>query len=107
MLQPPIESAQYTSVQFQKWCAGNNVTQSMGAVGVCWDNAVAENFFSHLKTEFYHHHSFATRLAARTAVMDYIESWYNRQRPNARACHRVPVQALNDYRESGQTGLAA
>lgn len=99
--------AQYTSVQFQKWCAGNNVTQSMGAVGVCWDNAVAENFFSHLKTEFYHHHSFATRLAARTAVMDYIESWYNRQRPNARADHRVPVQALNDYRESGQTGLAA
>lgn len=38
---------------------------------------------------------------------DYIESWYNRQRPNARADHRVPVQAWADYRGAGQTGLAA
>ncbi|GAB3551974.1 hypothetical protein GCM10027404_21890 [Arthrobacter tumbae] len=60
---------QYTSSEFQAWCAGNGVTQSMGKVGVCWDNAVAENFFSHLKTEYYHHHSFASRLAARTGVM--------------------------------------
>ena len=41
---------QYTSAEFQGWGAGNNVTQSMGKVGVCWDNAVAENFLSHLKT---------------------------------------------------------
>ncbi|WP_157691315.1 IS3 family transposase [Brevibacterium sandarakinum] len=107
VLQPPIESAQYTSVQFQQWCAANNVTQSMGAVGVCWDNSVAENFFSHLKTEFYHHHSFATRLAARTAVMDYIESWYNRARPNARAGHLTPVQALGEHRDSDTADLAA
>ncbi|MET3948577.1 transposase InsO family protein [Arthrobacter sp. UYCu512] len=38
----------------------------MGKVGVCWDNAVAENF---------HHHSFTSRLAARTSVQDYIEPW--------------------------------
>lgn len=99
--------AQYTSVQFQQWCAANNVTQSMGAVGVCWDNSVAENFFSHLKTEFYHHHSFATRLAATTAVMDYIESWYNRRRPNARAGHLTPVQALDEHRNADAADLAA
>lgn len=99
--------AQYTSARFQKWCAGNNVTQSMGQVGVCWDNSVAENFFSHLKTEFYHHRSFATRLAARTAVLDYIESWYNRVRPNARAGHRSPLQALNEHHRTGQGDLAA
>lgn len=29
--------AQYTSTEFQDWCAANHVTQSMGAVGVCWD----------------------------------------------------------------------
>ena len=29
--------SQYTSGDFQKWCAGNNVTQSMGEVRVCWD----------------------------------------------------------------------
>lgn len=98
---------QYTSAEFQAWCAGNAVTQSMGKVGVCWDNSVAENFFSHLKTEFYHHHSFATRLAARTAVMDYIESWYNRKRPNVRAGHRTPAVALAAYQTRDQEPQAA
>ncbi|GAB3597913.1 Integrase core domain protein [Corynebacterium faecale] len=81
MLQRPIELAQYTSGEFQKWCAGNKITQSMGVTGVCWDNAVVENFFSHLKTEMYHHYDFKNHLAARTAVMEYIEGWYNRRRP--------------------------
>lgn len=99
--------SQYTSAQFQAWCAGNNVTQSMGEVGVCWDNAVAENFFSHLKTEFYHHERFETRLAARTAVMGYIEVWYNRQRPNARAGYNAPAVAWAQHQGTGQQMLAA
>jgi transposase InsO family protein len=69
---------QYTSGQFQKWCAANRVTQSMGALGVSWDNAVAESFFSHMKTEMFHQQHFNNHLAARTAVMEYIESRYNR-----------------------------
>lgn len=74
--------AQYTSAEVQDWCAANRVTQSMGAVGVCWDNAVAESFFSHLKTEMFHQQAFQNHLAARTAVMEYIEVWYNRRRPH-------------------------
>lgn len=42
-LRRPVESVQYTSEEFQKWCGQNGVTQSRGKVGVCWDNAVAEN----------------------------------------------------------------
>ncbi|WP_249203913.1 IS3 family transposase [Brevibacterium sp. SMBL_HHYL_HB1] len=99
--------AQYTSARFQAWCVGNGVTQSMGKVGVCWDNAVAENFFSHLKTEFYHHESFSTRLEARTAVMEYIEVWYNRKRPNARAGFCAPAVAWAQYQEGDRTYLAA
>lgn len=98
---------QFTSAEFQAWCAGNGITQSMGRTGVCWDNSVAENFFSHLKTEFYHHHSFATRLAARTATMEYIEVWYNRQRPNARAGRCTPAAALAAYQTRDQESLAA
>lgn len=98
---------QYTSDEFQKWCAENSVTQSMGKVGVCWDNAVAENFFSHLKTEFYHHQRFASRLAARTGVMEYIEGWYNRRRPNRRAGGIPPAQAHTTYQTSAQKPLAA
>ena len=107
MLQRPIELAQYTSDEFQTWCGGNKVTQSMGAVGVCWDNAVAENFFSHLKTEFYHHQRFSNRTAARTAVMDYIETWYNRRRPNHRAGGIPPAAALATHKTRGQEPLAA
>jgi len=79
----------------------------MGRTGVCWDNAVAENWFSHFKTEFYHHHSFATHRQADAAIMHYIESWYNRRRPNERADGQPPLQAFIDYQTSGQELLAA
>lgn len=54
------------------WFAGNGIRQSMGATGVCWDNAVAESAFSSLKNEF-DHHCFKTRQEARHGVMRYIE----------------------------------
>lgn len=97
--------SQYTSGAFQQWCAGNNITQSMGETGVCWDNSVAENFFSHLKTEMYHHHDFPNHLAARTAVMEYIESWYNRRRPHSNNQGLPPARALAEYQN--QTNQAA
>ena len=99
--------AQYTSAEFQTWCAGNDITQSMGKVEVCWDKAVTENFFSHLKTEFYHHHSFVSRLAARTGVMDYIEAWHNRKRPNARAGGITPEAALAAHQTRDHQPAAA
>jgi transposase InsO family protein len=99
--------AQFTSVQFQAWCAGNGVTQSMGRTGVCWDNSVAENWFSHFKTEFYHHHRFATHREAEAAVLYYIESWYNRRRPNGRAGGYPPMHAWTEYQTSSQELLAA
>ncbi|EMQ99522.1 integrase catalytic region [Paeniglutamicibacter gangotriensis Lz1y] len=69
----------------------------MGLTGVCWDNSVAENFFSHLKTEMYHHYNFPNHLSARTAVMEYIESWYNRRRPHSNNQGLPPARALAEY----------
>lgn len=86
--------AQYTSEQFHTWCRSNKITQSMGAVGTCWDNAVAESFFSHLKTEMYHQQSFRNHVAARTAVLEYIGSWYNRKRPHSHNNGLSPAAAL-------------
>ncbi len=77
----------------------------MGEVGV-WDNAVAESFFSHLKTEIYHH-DFTNHMAARTAVMEYIESWYNRRRPHANNQGRPPARALAEYQNHDQSEQAA
>ena len=52
----------------------------MSRRGDCWDNAVAESFFATLKVELVHDARWATRAAARTALFDYIEVFYNRQR---------------------------
>jgi transposase InsO family protein len=46
---------------------------SMSRRANCYDNAVAESFFSSLKNELIHHNSFRTRGEARTAIFEYIE----------------------------------
>lgn len=98
---------QYTSREMGKWCRGNQVRQSMGATGVCWDNAVAESLFSTLKNEFYHHHSFTTRQAARRAVMRYIEVFYNRWRPHTNNNGLPPATAMTNFKASQQPLPAA
>ena len=51
----------------------------MSRRGNCYDNAVAESFFSSLKNELIHHSCFKTRDEARTAIFEYVEVFYNRQ----------------------------
>ena len=89
--------AQYTGQPFQDWCAAQGVMQSMGAVGVCWDNAVAESFFATLKSDLASHTSWATRAGARTAVVSYIEGWYNRRRPHQYTDGVPPMVALEGW----------
>ena len=52
----------------------------MSRKGNCYDNAFIESFFSSLKYELVYHHRFATLAQARTAIFDYIETFYNRTR---------------------------
>ncbi|MEJ7900761.1 MAG: integrase core domain-containing protein [Thermomicrobiales bacterium] len=70
------------------------MTQSMGATGVCWDNAVAESFFATLKCDLVAEvGTFATRQDARTWRVRYIEGWYNRRRPHSRNAGLPPLVA--------------
>jgi transposase InsO family protein len=52
----------------------------MSQKGDCWDNAVAESFFHTLKVELIHGKTYITRQEAKTAIFEYIEGFYNRQR---------------------------
>jgi putative transposase len=52
---------QYTSTQLADVADDLGVRLSVGRTGVCWDNAQQESFWSTLKTEHYHRHSFATQ----------------------------------------------
>ncbi len=48
-----------------------------------------------MKTAMYYQHYFDNHLAARTAVMEYIESWYNRRRPHSHNGGLQPAAALH------------
>ena len=102
MLRPLVESGQYTSKEFHQYCQGIQVRTSVGRTGVCWDNAVAESFFSALKNEMFHHQRFPTRARARFAVADYIEVFYNRRRLHSALDYRTPAQALTEFRTAAQ-----
>ena len=92
--------SQYTSKDVQTWATKRKVTLSCGATGVCWDNVVAESFFATLKNEMYYQHRFATRAAARTAVVEYIETYYNRKRLHSTLGYITPIEA---HRAAHQT----
>jgi transposase InsO family protein len=70
----------------------HGMVPGMSRKGDCYDNAVAESFFSNLKNELVQHCDFASREAARAAILDYIEIFYNRQRRHQVLGYVSPVQ---------------
>lgn len=71
---------QYTSLLFGDRCRAIGIRCSMGSVGDCYDNAMAESFFATLECELLARSVFSTLLEARAALFEYIEVFYNRQR---------------------------
>ena len=65
---------------------------SMSRKGDCWDNAVAETFFSMLKKELIYQRKFTTREAARREIFDFIEIFYNRRRLHSYLGYMSPVE---------------
>ncbi|MEH8312040.1 IS3 family transposase [Klebsiella pneumoniae] len=74
------QGSQYGSDDWQRFCRANNLVPSMSRRGNCWDNAVAESFFSSLKKERNRKRIYKTRDLARADIFDYIEVFYNRAR---------------------------
>lgn len=72
--------SQYTSLAFGKRCEAFGIRLSMGTVGDCYDNALAESFFASLECELIDRATFRSHAEARMAVFDYIEAWYNPHR---------------------------
>lgn len=74
------QGSQYGSDDWQRFCRAHGLQPSMSRRGNCWDNAVAESFFSSLKKERIRKRVYKTRELARADVFDYIEVFYNRTR---------------------------
>uniref|UniRef100_UPI0012FA1A2A IS3 family transposase n=1 Tax=Nocardia brevicatena TaxID=37327 RepID=UPI0012FA1A2A len=87
----------YTSYDFGKKLKRMDMRQSVGRTGVCWDNSMAESFFGTLKNEWLHRTTFETRDQARRAIVDYIETFYNRKRLHSGLGYKAPLQVHADY----------
>jgi len=74
------QGCQYTSIAFGKRCKEAGVRPSMGSVGDAYDNAMCESFNATLECELLARHSFPTHRAAKLAIFDYIEGFYNTRR---------------------------
>lgn len=84
--------SQYACRAYTDFLATRGITPSMSRKGNCWDNAVAESFFSTLKTEIDPGHVWKNRNQARTAIFEYIETWYNLRRRHSTNRYLSPIE---------------
>lgn len=84
--------SQYTSGDFRKLLKEHKALQSLSRPRQCWDNAVAESFFSTLKEELVYRSTFPTRAVARAAIFEFIEVFYNRSRLHSTLGNLTPAE---------------
>ncbi len=82
----------YAAARYRRALARRGIVASMSRAGDCWDNAVAESFFSTLKSELVGLERYATRTATTELIRDYIESFYNPQRRHSHVGYVSPIE---------------
>ena len=93
------QGIQYTCSDWRKFLADHNLEASMSRKGNCHDNAVAESFFSLLKTERIKRKIYKTRDEARAEIFNYIEFFYNPTRRHGANGGLSPVEYEKRYYE--------
>ena len=76
-------------------CRRAEIRRSMGSVGDCYDNAMAESFFATLECELIEPNTFKTRTDARNSISEFIEGFYNPRRWHSRLGYLSPVAYEN------------
>jgi putative transposase len=82
---------QFASAAYRQLLTQHRLVASMSRKGNCYDNPFIESFWSTLKYELVYHQRFATYAAARTAIFDYIETFYNRTRLHSSLAYLSPT----------------
>jgi Transposase and inactivated derivatives len=83
---------QFASAAYRQLLAQHGLVASMSRKGNCYDNAFIESFWSSLKYEVVYHQRFATFAEARSAIFNYIETFYNRIRLHSSLAYLSPIQ---------------
>lgn len=82
---------QFASAAYRRVLTQHGLVASMSRKGNCYDNAFIESFWSSLKYEVVYHQRFATFAEARTAIFNYIETFYNRTRLHSSLAYLSPI----------------
>jgi putative transposase len=96
------QGVQYTSLSFSERLKEIGITPSMGRTGSALDNAMAESFVSTLKAELVSGLKFPTRQAAKTAIFEYLETFYNTRRLHSSLEYRSPSDFEEDRIEGAR-----
>jgi putative transposase len=100
---------QYIGLSFGQTCHDAGIAQSMGAVGSCFDNAVAETFFATLTKERLLHDApkagWGTRAELRSTIFEYVEGFYNPTRLHSTLGMRSPIEYEADWAAGDPDGL--
>ena len=83
--------SQYASLAFGATLRDSGIMASRGSRGDAYDNAAAESFMATIKKELVYRNRFKTRNAARLAIFDYIECFYNPVRRHSTLGQKSPV----------------
>ncbi len=83
---------QYTSREVTDYAAEHNLACSVGATGVCCDNAMAESFWATFKVEHYYRRTWATKTEAKRAAALWITQVYNTRRRHSSLGMQTPLQ---------------
>ena len=86
----------HTSHAFATTIGERGMRQSMGRIGVCHDNAMAESFFGALKNGRVHRTVYPTRKRARADISRYIDRWDNSDRLHSGLGYRTPQEVLEE-----------
>jgi putative transposase len=92
------QGSPYTSLAFGQRCRDAGVRPSLGSIGDCFDNAMCESFFATLEGELLDRCRFKTQVAARMAIFDFIEGWYNPPRRHSARAYHSPIKYEQVYR---------
>ena len=99
--------SQYASLAFGSTLRDSGLLASMGSRGDAYDNAAAESFMATIKTELVKRTTFKSRDAARLALFDYIETFYNPLRRHSTLGYKSPVEFEQIYSEEMKEAAAA
>ena len=99
MIHHSDRGSQYASHDYRDALKEHHIVCSMSKKGDCWDNAVVESFFATLKKELIYRRPWPTISETKSAIVEYIEVFYNRKRKHSTLDYMSPVNFENKFEE--------